>query len=267
MPLFVDQMNRTVEILHRPKRIISLVPSQTELLFDLGLADRVVGITKFCIHPAEQVKQVLKVGGTKQLNIEVIHSLKPDLIIANKEENEQSQIEALMQYCPVWISDINDLDSALDMIERVGQITFATDNARQIVSDIRSGFEVIDEVQNNISCVYLIWKNPYMAAGADTFINDMLQRCGFNNLVKEGRYPLLTDDELKKLNPDILLLSSEPYPFAEKHIQEFKKLLPNTRISLVDGELFSWYGSRLLYSPSYFISLMKKLLPNNEVDT
>ncbi|PAW94174.1 cobalamin-binding protein [Mucilaginibacter sp. MD40] len=259
MPLFVDQMNRAVDIPDRPKRIISLVPSQTELLFDLGLADRVVGITKFCIYPADKMKHVTKVGGTKQLNMEVIYSLKPDLIIANKEENEQNQIEALMQHYPVWISDINDLDTALDMIEHVGQITATTEKAKQIASEIKSGFKTLKGLSATLSCVYLIWKNPYMAAGADTFIHDMLQSCGFNNLVKEGRYPVLTDDELKKLNPDVLLLSSEPYPFAEKHIQEFKKLLPNTRVNLVDGELFSWYGSRLLYSPAYFISLMKKI--------
>lgn len=259
MPLFVDQMNRTAEIPHRPKRIISLVPSQTELLFDLGLADRVVGITKFCIHPAEQVKQVTKVGGTKQLNMEMIRSLKPDLIIANKEENEQSQVESLMQHYPVWISDINNLDTALDMIERVGQITDTAQNAKQITSEIKSGFKALEGLSARLSCVYLIWKNPYMAAGANTFIQDMLQSCGFNNLMKEDRYPVLTDDELKKLNPDILLLSSEPYPFAEKHIKEFEFMLPNTKVVLADGELFSWYGSRLLHSSAYFISLMENI--------
>ncbi|TWR26603.1 ABC transporter substrate-binding protein [Mucilaginibacter achroorhodeus] len=267
MPLFVDQMNRNVEMPDRPKRIISLVPSQTELLFDLGLADRVVGITKFCIHPADQVKRVSKVGGTKQLNMEEIHSLKPDLIIANKEENEQSQVEDLMQYYPVWISDIHDLDTALEMIERVGQITDTAEKAVQMVNNIRSGFDALAGLQANLSCVYLIWKNPYMAAGSGTFINDMLQRCGFKNLVTESRYPQLTDDALKDLNPEILLLSSEPYPFAEKHVTEFKAMLPNAQIKLVDGELFSWYGSRLLHSPGYFNTLIENLSPNNEADT
>ena len=260
-------MNRAVEVPDLPQRIISLVPSQTELLFDLGLADRIVGITKFCIHPADQVKQVAKVGGTKQLNIDLIHSLQPDLIIANREENEQSQIEELMKHYPVWMSDINDLDSALEMITRVGEITGTADKANEIANDIKSGFATLKSLKTSQHCVYLIWRKPYMAAGNDTFIADVLQRCGLINLISAVRYPTLSDNELKALAPDVLLLSSEPYPFSEKHIDEFKALLPDAQILLVDGELFSWYGSRLVLSPAYLNGLIENLSPNNEADT
>ncbi|RFZ94400.1 cobalamin-binding protein [Mucilaginibacter conchicola] len=267
MPLFYDQMNRVIELPALPQRIISIVPSQTELLFDLGLDERIVGITKFCIHPADKVQQVTKVGGTKQLNMDVIYSLKPDLIIANKEENEQGQIEELMQHYPVWISDIDDLDSALDMINRIGELTGTTEKAISIVKTIKAGFRELKAAENRLSCAYLIWRKPYMAAGAGTFINDMLQRCGISNLVAAERYPVVADEDLQALNPEVLMLSSEPYPFSEKHLEEFKALLPNAKITLVNGELFSWYGSRLLRSPAYFKGLIENFLPNNEEDT
>lgn len=259
MPVFYDQMNKAVNVQQTPKRIISVVPSQTELLFDLGLSDRVVGVTKFCIHPANQVKHIAKIGGTKQLNMQAIHNLQPDLIIANKEENEQSQVEELMQHYPVWISDIHNLPTALDMIVKVGEITGAGDNANRIVEDISQRFKSLKPTQPKPRVMYLIWRKPYMAAGSDTFINNMLQLCGFENVMDIERYPEISADDIIAANPDVLLLSSEPYPFAQKHIDEFKQMLPGAKIELVDGELFSWYGSRLLHSPGHFNKLIDKL--------
>lgn len=259
MPVFYDQMNKAVHVQQTPKRIISLVPSQTELLFDLGLNERVVGVTKFCIHPADKVKCIAKIGGTKQLNIEAIHSLQPDLIIANKEENEQSQVEELMKHYPVWISDIHNLPTALDMITKVGEITGAEGIANRIVEGVSRRFKSVQPAQPKPRVMYLIWRKPYMAAGSDTFINSMLQLCGFENIINADRYPELTAEEIITAKPDVLLLSSEPYPFGQKHIDEFKRILPGAKIELVDGELFSWYGSRLLHSPGYFNKLIDKL--------
>lgn len=259
MPVFYDQMNKAVNVQQTPKRIISVVPSQTELLFDLGLDEHVVGITKFCIHPADKVKYIAKIGGTKQLNIEAIHNLQPDLIIANKEENEQSQVEELMEHYPVWISDIHNLPTALDMIAKVGEITGMEGKANCIVEDISQRFKLLQPAQPKLRVMYLIWRKPYMAAGNDTFIDSMLQLCGFENVVEAERYPGLTADEIITAKPDVLMLSSEPYPFAQKHIDEFKRILPNAKIELLDGELFLWYGSRLLHSPGYFNKLIDKL--------
>jgi ABC-type Fe3+-hydroxamate transport system substrate-binding protein len=259
MQVFYDQMNKAVHVQQTPKRIISVVPSQTELLFDLGLDERLVGVTKFCIHPADKVKRIAKTGGTKQLNIEAIHNLQPDLIIANKEENEQSQIEELMKHYPVWISDIHNLPTALDMITKVGEITGAESKAGELVDKIANNFQSLLPAQPKLQVMYLIWRKPYMVAGNDTFIDSMLQLCGFENVIQTGRYPELCADEIIALSPDVLLLSSEPYPFAQKHIDEFKQMLPNAKIELVDGELFSWYGSRLLHSPGYFNKLINKL--------
>jgi ABC-type Fe3+-hydroxamate transport system substrate-binding protein len=260
MPVFYDQMNKAVNVQQTPKRIISIVPSQTELLFDLGLGERVAGVTKFCVHPADKVKQIIKIGGTKQLNIEAIHKLKPDLIIANKEENEQNQVEELMKHYPVWISDIHNLPTALDMIAKVGEITDSEGKANRIVEDISQRFKSLQPAELKLRVMYLIWRKPYMAAGNDTFINSMLQLCGFENVINTQRYPKQTADEIIAAKPDVLLLSSEPYPFAQKHIDEFKQMLPGATIELVDGELFSWYGSRLLHSPGYFNKLINKLI-------
>jgi ABC-type Fe3+-hydroxamate transport system substrate-binding protein len=259
MPVFYDQLNRAVTLTSIPKRIISVVPSQTELLFHLGLDAEIVGITKFCIHPQEKVKQVTKIGGTKQLNMQLIHDLQPDLIIANKEENEQSQIEELMSRYPVWVSDIHDLVTAVDMIKRVGEVVGKKTEANELSNNVLQHFNLLKPSAKKLRIAYLIWRKPYMAAGTGTFINAILQLCEFTNAFNKTRYPEVTTQDLIIAQPEIVFLSSEPYPFAEKHIAEFEKILPNTKIILVDGEMFSWYGSRLLRAPAYFNNLISTL--------
>ncbi|AFD06231.1 ABC transporter substrate-binding protein [Solitalea canadensis] len=254
---FTDQMNRIVEINYPPKRIISLVPSQTELLFDLGLAEEVIGITKFCIHPHDKFKSTTKIGGTKTLNFEQIKELSPDLIIGNKEENEQNQMEELMRLFPVWMSDIKTLDDSLQMIGMVGELVGRNEEAQKLQSEIKAGFQQLSELttkmERNPSVAYFIWKDPYMAAGDETFINDMLNRCGMKNIFSgRGRYPETSLEELQHLSPELVLLSSEPYPFKDKHVAEMRNLIPSAQILLVDGEYFSWYGSRIKGAPKYF---------------
>lgn len=248
----IDQMNNIIRLDQKPKRIISLVPSQTELLYDLGLNSEVVGITKFCIHPKSWFKNKTRVGGTKTVNLKKIKELNPDLIIANKEENEQNQIEALQKEFPVFISNIYNISDSLEMINKVGDLTETATKANEISSTIQSGFAKLEEFTIiRKTCLYFIWREPYMACGKDTFVNDMLNRCGFNNLL-DGRYPEVNIEVIQKLNPEYILLSSEPYPFKQKHIDELQTKVPNSKIRLVDGELFSWYGSRLVKSPEYF---------------
>lgn len=181
MPVFYDQMNRAVELSSTPKRIISIVPSQTELLFDLGLDEDILGVTKFCVHPAAKVKQKVKVGGTKQLNIKLIKELKPDLIIGNKEENEQAQIEELMNLFPVWMSDISDFDGATDMIWNVGELVGKIPEAEALLSGIEKQFTQITIQPSTLRAAYLIWRKPYMVAGKGTFIDAMLKKCGLAN--------------------------------------------------------------------------------------
>jgi ABC-type Fe3+-hydroxamate transport system substrate-binding protein len=257
MPVYQDQMNHSVEVPSIPKRILSIVPSQTELLFDLGLDNEIIGITKFCIHPFDKVTSKIKIGGTKTLDTDLIKKLKPDLIIGNKEENERSQVEELMELFPVWMSDIADLSGAIDMIQRVGEIVNRDNEAEKLVRSIRFGFDALNIKTQGLRVAYLIWRKPYIIAGKGTFIDDMLQKCSFTNVFDTERYPEVTTEQLIAARPDIVLLSSEPYPFKEKHITEFKTILPGSIIKLVDGELFSWYGSRLLHAPSYFEELSK----------
>jgi ABC-type Fe3+-hydroxamate transport system substrate-binding protein len=241
-----------------PKRIISLVPSQTELLFHLGLHEEVVGITKFCIHPTEWHSKKAKIGGTKKVNIPIIKSLQPDLIIANKEENEKEQIEALAQHFPVWVTNVNTLQDALKMISDIGNLTTTIPKANQIANQIKANFESLHPSSKSLNTAYLIWQKPYMTVGGDTFINDMLQKCGFTNLfANEKRYPEITIEQLLNANCQLLLLSSEPYPFKQKHIHFFEQYLPNTKIKIVDGEMFSWYGSRIINAPQYFKGLIQ----------
>jgi ABC-type Fe3+-hydroxamate transport system substrate-binding protein len=259
MPVYIDQMGRKVELSSTPKRIISLVPSQTELLFDLGLDEEVIGITKFCIHPSDTVKQKLKIGGTKALNIKLIKELKPDLIIGNKEENEKSQVEELVKSFPVWMSDIADLAGAIDMMRKVGELVDKTTEAEKLIRSVKSEFDHLKIKERGLRVAYLIWRKPYITAGKGTFINDMLKRCGLINVFDTDRYPEVSAEHLIAAKPDVILLSSEPYPFKEKHIAEFKSFVPETKVKLVDGELFSWYGSKLLHAPAYFERLIIEL--------
>jgi ABC-type hemin transport system substrate-binding protein len=230
------------------------VPSQTELLYHLGLGDRVVGITKFCIHPRQWAQSKTVIGGTKNFWFDVIDQLQPDLIIGNKEENYQEGIRQLEQQHPVWVSDILDITQAYDMMHAVGDITDTRAEADNIVRSIKLAFQNLT-VFKPVSTLYLIWKNPWMAAGKNTFIDTLLLRLGLVNAVAESRYPELTPEAIQTLQPSVVMLSSEPFPFAEKHIAEIQQLLPSSRIILVDGEMFSWYGSRLLQAPGYFATL------------
>jgi len=253
----LDQMQRPFGLNQAPLRIVSLVPSQTELLYDLGLEEEVVGQTLFCIHPAKQHQVKPRIGGTKTLNLDKIRSLKPDLIIGNKEENDQSQVEVLMQEFPVWMSDIQNLEDALEMILAIGKLVNKESAAINIHKQIKTSFEALVQTEKKGSCVYLIWRKPWMAAGKQTFIDDMLNRCGYQNLAQnlDGRYPEMSKEWLQANNPKHILLSSEPYPFKEKHLQELQEICQDAQIKLVDGELFSWYGSRLIHSAHYFKTL------------
>jgi ABC-type Fe3+-hydroxamate transport system substrate-binding protein len=259
--IHIDMMGRAVETTARPIRIVSLVPSQTELLYDLGLSDRVVGITKFCIHPEEwfaidSPNFKARVGGTKTVNFELIRALNPDLIIGNKEENSQSDIEQLEKEFPIWMSDIYTLNDALTMIMLVGKLTQTEKRATEITQQINVlRAAVIEKSQPQKKALYFIWNNPMMVAGKNTFIDDLLPIAGLENVVLQMRYPELSIADLIALQPEVILLSSEPFPFKETHLAYFQTLLPNAKVLIVDGEAFSWYGSRLIKGLQYLIHL------------
>jgi ABC-type Fe3+-hydroxamate transport system substrate-binding protein len=263
MPAVTDQCGRKIFIPAVPKRIISLVPSQTELLYELGLNDEVIGITKFCVHPDTWFRSKTKAGGTKQVKLDVVRRLRPDLIIANKEENVKEQVDELEKDIPVWVSDVNNLAEACEMIRQVATITGKTGQGERIFLEIKRRFESYlrySAPSRKIKCCYLIWQNPLMAAGGGTFIHSMLDIAGFINVFKShNRYPAITTGQIRQSGAEVILLSSEPFPFRQKHADELQQELPNAKILLVDGEMFSWYGSRLFHAPDYFTKLMYKV--------
>lgn len=249
----IDQMQREVEIVSPLLRIVSLVPSQTELLVDLGLEEQLVGVTKFCVHPKGLKNKVEQIGGTKALKIQKIIDLQPDLVIGNKEENFITDIQELEQHVPVWMSDIYTLEDSYDMIQQIGKLTETEVKALSLIERIKGEFEQLTPLKEKKKCLYLIWRKPYMAAAKNTFINHLLDYLGFENALEDERYP---EVDFTNLETDYIFLSSEPYPFKEKHIEELQAIFPNAEIRLVDGEFFSWYGSRLLDAPKYFKELL-----------
>lgn len=249
------------------------------MLYTLGLEEEVIGITKFCVHPQQWFRHKTRVGGTKDIRPEIIHKLQPDLIIANKEENDRIQIEQLFPHYPVWISDVSTLADALQMIRAIGEITGKAQPAESLANEIALRFAALKtpaikanpgttpfqpspEERPSLRTAYFIWKNPWMVAGGDTFIQDMLTHAGLTNIFQnQSRYPSIELSALTDLGCELVLLSSEPYPFREKHIREIKTIAPQATIRLVDGEIFSWYGSRLLQAPDYLRHLLEDL-PN-----
>jgi ABC-type Fe3+-hydroxamate transport system substrate-binding protein len=242
--------------------IVSLVPSITELLYNLGLSVEVTGITKFCIHPNEWFSTKTRIGGTKTVDIEKVKALQPTLIIANKEENVQAQVEALQKFAPVHVTDVSTLEEALSMIETIGKLVHRQEKAASMVHAIRQSFNELEQLRAkvphaNTRACYLIWRQPYMTVGSDTMIHDLMQRCGWINVFGDRtRYPEITVEQIRQAGCELLLLSSEPYPFQQKHMDELQLELPDTKIILVDGEMFSWYGSRLQHAAAYFRSLI-----------
>ena len=257
----IDQLGRTLTFTSIPKRMVSLVPSQTEYLYELGLHEELLGITKFCIHPEGLLKEKKIIGGTKNIDIQKILELKPEVVIANKEENEQEQIEELMQHVPVWISDIYTLQDSYEMMLGLGKLFDKQSEAESIVNKIKTEFAALQKFTKTKRVAYFIWRNPYMLAGKNTFIHHMLSELGLynvcNDMERGERYPSISLEALSALQPELIYLSSEPYPFKEKHIEECQKACPNARVQLVDGELFSWYGSRLQHSVRYFHTLLQ----------
>ncbi len=258
--IHIDQLRRKLNITTTPKRIVSLVPSQTELLVSLGLTDAIVGVTKFCVHPETIKKQKTIVGGTKNLKLDVIRKLNPDIILCNKEENTKDMVMQLQDDYPVHVSDIFSIQDAIDLIKQYGVLFEKEPSSNSLIAKIEREKEsfaefMMDKAQRHVA--YFIWKDPWMAVGKNTFIDHVLKINSFINVFgSRERYPEVNNVDLASLEKlDLILLSSEPFPFSEKHIDEVKKMAPHAKIVLVDGEYFSWYGSRLVEAFAYFRTL------------
>ncbi len=250
-------LGRELTVPARPQRIVSLCPSITETLFALDLERQIAGLTRYCLHPELQVAGKPRVGGTKKLNFEAIAALEPDLIIAEKEENRREDVERLAESWPVYVAEIRDLKAADTMIRKLGELCDRDEQAAQLTGQIRQAWDVLPSLKTPLSVAYLIWRKPWMAAGSDTYIDAVLQRLGLQNVFSGGaRYPEFSIETLVEQRPELVLLSSEPFPFVEKHIRELEMHLPHTEIQLVDGEAFSWYGAHMLPAARYLQKLL-----------
>jgi ABC-type Fe3+-hydroxamate transport system substrate-binding protein len=250
---FIDDLHHEILLDSLPNRIISLVPSITQTICDLGCANKLVGRTKFCIEPEAVLEHVPIVGGTKKVDIEKILALRPDIVLCNKEENTTEIYDALINKVPVWVSDVITLEDNYRMITQLGALTGASETAIEINGAIQSGMDKARAIMADNKALYLIWKDPYMTVGNDTFIHHILQYLGFINVAgKKKRYPAFEPRDHEFKRPDYVLLSSEPYPFNQKHVAEWELVYPKSKVLTVDGAYFSWYGSKMLGASDYF---------------
>jgi ABC-type Fe3+-hydroxamate transport system substrate-binding protein len=238
-------------------RIVSLCPSLTELVFDLGRGDELVGRTRFCVHPVGRVDAIERVGGTKNPKVERIIELAPDVVLLNEEENRREDAEALRTAgIALHTSFPRDALDTAAMVRSIGQVLDAAGAAERIAADIeartaRVRKEAAGRAAQGVAPVrwtYLIWRRPYMAVSGDTFVSALLDQAGGENVFArcEDRYPSVTPEELAAADPALVLLSTEPFPFTEAHADELAAAtgLPRERFRVVDGELLSWHGSR-----------------------
>jgi len=264
---FKDQLNRNLYLDDNPHRIVSLVPSQTELLVDLGLEENIVGITKFCVHPTHLKKSKTIVGGTKKVNYKKIASLNPDIIICNKEENTEEIVSELEKHFSVYVSDIITFKDTFNMIIDFGNIFNSKQMASQLANNIQSKLDDFNSFIKKYpkkKVAYFIWPKPWMVAGGNNYINETLKLNKFENIFESApdRYLEVYIEYLASLNPDLkpelIILPSEPFYFKEEHVEKLKKFI-ECQFIFVDGEMFSWYGSRLLKALDYFKELHKSI--------
>ncbi|WP_418602596.1 ABC transporter substrate-binding protein [Hwangdonia sp.] len=259
-----DQLQRKLQLKTTPRRIVSLVPSQTELLVDLGLEANIVGVTKFCVHPVHLKKTKAIVGGTKQIHIDKIRSLNPDVILCNKEENTKEIVEACARICNTHVSDIFTIEDSLELIHQYGMLFNKNEDALKIVNHIKKetdNFKTFIQKKPTLKVAYFIWKNPWMVAANNTFINYLLALNHLKNVYEtQNRYPEieLNNTAINK-EVDVVLLSTEPFPFNHSHKKEVQAFYPNAKVVIADGEMFSWYGSRLTKAFAYFKNLRLNL--------
>ncbi len=243
-----DQIGRILKLERKPRRIISLVPSLTELAAEFAGEDSIIGLTTWCVHPKGLKESKTIIGGTKNVNVELVRQLQPDLILANKEENIEEQIEILAKDFPVYVSDVRDLKSARGLIKEMGNLLQADEKAHVYLHQATEALSKMDKSEG--SFLIFIWNKPFMVAGPDSYISALLEAKGFKNAAPNGsRYPELSWEEVQRLKPKYIFLSSEPYPFKSADTIEFHKARFTCKI--LDGEMLTWYSHRLAKSLNY----------------
>jgi ABC-type hemin transport system substrate-binding protein len=256
----------------RPKadarRIVSLVPSLTEALFELGLGPRVVGVTDWCVHPAAEVAQLPKVGGTKNPSLARVLELRPDLVIANQEENRERDVERLRAVgIPVWVSYPRTVAEGVALVRELAELGAPAERAQPLCRALESALEraraTAPARRTRVFCA--IWKKPWMAVGTDTYADDLIALCGGDNVFSahtERRYPIVTEQQIAAAEPEVILLPDEPYAFGARDVAELAALgtpaAAAGRIHRIDGTLISWYGPRIARAIAEVSALLRK---------
>ena len=252
----VDASGQALTLSVPPRRIVSLIPSTTELLCDLGLADALVGVTVYCSEPRDIVRTRTKVGGEKDPDLAAIRALAPDLVIANVEENVREDVETLRGWgLPVWVTYPRTVAEALAMIRDLGEVTGTQARAQAMLAELQPLYESVSAqsaARPPVDVFYAIWRNPYMTVNRDTYISDLLRVCGARNVFADRaeRYPSLTLDEVASRRPQVIVLPDEPFRFRRAHVEDFAgypevPAVRDGRIHLVNGKPFSWHGARV----------------------
>ncbi|WP_413513290.1 ABC transporter substrate-binding protein [Myroides odoratus] len=265
MIVLKDQLGCEHTFEQTPKRIVSLVPSQTETLFDLGLEDEIVGITQACIYPYHLRATKTVVGDLTKVDVEQIKLLQPDIIIVNKEETSTAIIESIQAICPVWVTDVKTLDENIKMIEAFGILFNKRTEARKWIDKIYFGQkDLMDFVSSKpgYKAAYFVGKDPFLVAGDSTFIHELLTLNKFENVYasRAEKYP---EVEVRKIriqgDPELVFLSSVPYPFEEEDAFEIGRFTHHGKTIFVDGEMFSWFGTHVCKAFAYFKQIHNRL--------
>jgi ABC-type Fe3+-hydroxamate transport system substrate-binding protein len=279
----VDALGRAVQIPHAPQRLVSLVPSITEVLFSFGRGQQVVGITDYCTEPATAVATKTKIGGTKNPDIATILALRPELVFTVAEENRRQDVEQLAAAgVPVYVCAPHTVRDGIDLLWRVADLLDCRSEVMGQMQAIEQDYtETVALVARHqrVRVFCPIWKDPYMTINADTYVHDVLRVCGGDNIFaqrqrrfplaadlgqqpegtgerytkRDRRYPRITLEEMAALRPEVVLLPDEPYVFSEADVADFT-LFPEVpavrdgRIFLIDGKMVSWYGPRIGHS-------------------
>lgn len=262
---FFDDLGNELTFEKTPKRIISLVPSLTETLYDLNLEENILGITKSCTHPVHFKHTKTIIGDVKDVEIEKIKDLQPHIVFCNKGENSLETIKKLQEFTQVYVTVVKTIDDSIRLVEKLGLILNRRVDAKLINHKINLKLEDFTQFIKEYDVKkagYFIGYNPWVAAGDNTFINALLALNKFENIYtnKEDMYPII---EAKKIrlegDPDFVFFPSHPFAFNDKHIFEMGRFTHHASAVYVDGQMFSWFGSRLIKSFDYFKSLRERI--------
>ena len=252
----VDASGVALALPRPPRRIVSLIPSITETLCALGLADTLVGVTVYCVEPAAVVRGMTRIGGEKDPDLAAIRALAPDLVVANVEENVREHIETLRGWSiPVWVTYPSTVAEGLAMIRELGEVTGAGERAEALLAELEpllARVRAATAGRRPVPVFYPIWRNPWMTIGPDTYIHDLLAVCGAANVFGDAsaRYPSVTLEEMAARRPEVVVLPDEPFRFRRAHLADFAPYaqvpaVRDGRLHLVDGKPFSWHGPRV----------------------